>query len=102
MNNKPSCVHVIVDPLYGARLRNLPTDEPAWVVDTETNHPIIEAIWKARTSANHLEGLTSFKCDPEGNPESWFLNELQTIDLHHGKYSHEPPYSVLNVIGIAC
>ena len=29
------------------------------------------------------------------------INELDTIDLHHGTYSANPPYTVLDVIGTA-
>jgi len=27
------------------------------------------------------------------------LNEMNTIDLHHGSYSSDPPYTVLEVLG---
>lgn len=102
MNNKPYRVHVILDPSYGTRLHNLPPGEPAWVIDSELNHPIVQEIWNSQKTTNHLEGLTAFKYNKNGNPESWLLDELQTIDLHHGEQTHKPPYSVINVIGTVC
>lgn len=94
-------VHVVIDPVYGERLRELPVDEAVWVVDTEANRPVIERLWKERASPGHLEGITSFKHSSQNSPEDWFVEELSSIDLHHGQFSHDPPYSVLNVIGVA-
>lgn len=91
-----------LDPSYGIRLHNLPPGEPVWVIDSEVNNPIIQKIWKSQNTTTHLEGLTSFKYDKNGNPESWLLDELQNIDLHHGEHSHKPPYSVINVVGTVC
>jgi len=102
INEKPYHVYVVVDPHYGEKLRNLPADDPIWVIDSEANHIVIQALWNERQGSSHLHGITSFKYDPKGNPEDWFINELDTIDLHHGEYSHTPPYSILEVIGVAC
>jgi len=100
MDEKPYRVYVVVDPHYGERLRDLPMDEPIWVVDSIKNHPIIQALWSEHNQSNYLEGITSFTVDTNGNPEDWFLTELSNIDLHHGEYSHVPPYTILEVIGI--
>lgn len=45
-------------------------------------------------------GITSFKFNPHGTPEDWLVSHLSIIDLHHGELSHDPPYSILNVIGV--
>jgi hypothetical protein len=100
MNSKPYRVHVVVDPLYGEKLRDLPADEPMWVVDTETNRPVIERLRKERCASSNLEGITSFKCGPQVSLEICFTDELPAVDLHHGEFSHNPPYSILNVIGV--
>ena len=46
-----------------------------------------------------LTGITAFNFDPDALPENSFLNYLGTIDLHHGPYSSETPYTALEVIG---
>jgi hypothetical protein len=46
-----------------------------------------------------LEGVTIFKTRDDSSPEDTLIQELQTIDLHHGVYSANPPYTVLEVIG---
>ena len=99
MKEKPYRVYVVVDPHFGERLRDLPADEPIWVIDSEENHSVIHALWNERNQSSHLDGITLFKYDPKGNPEDWFITELATIDLHHGEFSHDPPYTVLKVIG---
>jgi hypothetical protein len=101
MNEKPYLVYVVVDPHYGERLRNLRANDPIWVIDSETNHIVIQTLWNERQGSSLQDGITSFKYDPKENREDWFVNELATIDLHHGEFSHNPPYSVLEVIGIA-
>ncbi len=102
MNSKLYRVHVVVDPLYGEKLGRFPSDEPIWIVDTEVNRPVVERLRRERKICNNLEGITSFKTSTDKSREDIFLEELATIDLHHGEYSHDPPYSVLNVIGAAC
>ena len=99
MNKRPYRVYVVVDPHYGERLRDLPADEPTWVIDSEENHSVIQALWNERSQSSHRDGITSFKYDPKDNPEDWFITELDTIDLHHGEFSHDRPYIVLEVIG---
>ena len=97
---KPYRVHVVVDPHYGERIRDLPVGEPAWVVDSIDNKPIIRTIWQQRKTTEKIEGITSFVVDGNATPEDWLISELYTIDLHHGELSHNPAYSVLNVVGI--
>lgn len=99
MNAKPYRVTVVVDLQYGKRLRDLPAGEPVWVVDSAQNHSEIEAIWRER-QISHLDGLTSFTFDAHALPEDWLISQFSAIDLHHGKFSHTPPWSVLNVIGV--
>jgi hypothetical protein len=100
INKKPYRVYVVVDPHYRERLRDLPADEPIWVIDSAENHPVIQTLWNERKGSINVDGITSFKYDPKANPEEWFVTELATIDLHHGEISHNPPYSVLEIIGV--
>lgn len=99
MDHKPYRVHVVVDPVFGERLREIPFGEPVWIVDTEVNRPAYQALGPERNPGNYLEGLSSFKVDVKSVPEDWLVGEIETIDLHHGEMSHDPPWSVINVIG---
>ncbi len=100
MKKKAYRVHIIVDPDFGNRIREIPAGDPVWIVDTPQNRLAFEAVRRERPDTNHLIGLTSFKVDPTGLPEDWLISELHTIDLHHGDMSHDPPWSMVNVIGV--
>ena len=92
-------VHV-VDPHYGEQIRDLPAGEPVWTVDSPDNHPVIARIWKDCPDRDHLTGITSFKFNADTAPADWLISELSTIAWHHDEESHDPPYSILNVIGV--
>jgi hypothetical protein len=92
-------VHLIVVSDYGERLRQLPTDEDAWVVDTPGNHAVIQRIW-ADSPHRGSVGITSFKVAPNASAEDWALDVLGTIDMHHGQDSEPPLYSALRVVGV--
>src|SRR5205085_4396931 len=57
-----------------------------------------QRLWKERPGQSSLTGITIFKSSAV-TAEEILLNELGTIDLHHGEHSASPPYSVLEVIG---
>jgi hypothetical protein len=98
---KGSCkVYVVVDPAFREQLRDLPPNVPVWVVDTPENASIVRGLWKERHSPNHLTGITTFCVEPEDSPEDNLIDELDTIDLHHGLHSSNPPYSKIEVIGV--
>jgi len=99
VNERPYRVHVVVDSGYRERTRDLPADEPVWIVDSPDNHPLICSIREERPPSNPSAGITSFTFSPDIGPEDRFIRELPAIDLHHGECSHKPPYSILNVIG---
>ena len=65
------------------------------------NGLVSEVVARERDPDDYDTGYTTFKVDPQGHPEDWLVSELETIDLHHGEMSHDPPYSVLNVIGVS-
>ena len=98
---KPYRVFVVVDREYGQRLTDQTQAGPIWVVDTPANREVAQEIWDAEPNRSHLQGITTFKFPEDDSPEDILVNELDTIDLHHGKYSANPPYTVLEVIGTA-
>ncbi|GMV92129.1 MAG: hypothetical protein KJ060_02805 [Candidatus Hydrogenedentes bacterium] len=92
-------VHVVLDDSYGERLRALPSGEPVWIIGSAVNRAACEALWKERRPESHLDGYTAFNYDESATPEERFLSILGEVDLHHGEVSHDPPYSILRVVG---
>jgi hypothetical protein len=96
---EPYRVFVVVDREYGERLGKLAQTGPVWIVDTPTNRTVAQQIRAANPSRSHLDGVTTFKFGETSSSEDILINELDAIDLHHGVYSANPPYTVLEVIG---
>jgi hypothetical protein len=96
---QPYRVFVVVDRDYGQHLTELAKAGPVWIADTPVNRPVAQEIWAAHPNRSHLEGVTTFKVSEGTSSEDMLINELDTIDLHHGTYSANTPYTVLDVIG---
>ena len=94
-------VSIVLDREYGQRLVELAEKGPVWIVDTPENRTVAQEIWASHPNRSHLEGVTTFKVSDGTSSEDMLINELDTIDLHHGAYSANPPYTVLDVIGTA-
>jgi hypothetical protein len=91
-------VFVVLDREYGKRLSEPAAKGPVWIVDSPVNRAEAEQLWSARPTYTHLDAVTTFKSDCS-SPEETLINELDTIDEHHGNYSADPPYTILEVIG---
>ena len=92
-------VYVVVDRAFGERLDMLEKGVPVWIVDTPTNKTAAQRVWQRLPDANHLTGVTTFSDSGSATSAELLLAEIDTIDLHHGTYSADPPYTVLEVIG---
>ena len=88
---KPYRVFVVADREYGQGLTGLTQVGPVWSVDTPANRAVAGQIWDAERPPIHLQGITTFKCPEDGSPEDILINELDTIDRHHGQYSTDLP-----------
>jgi hypothetical protein len=97
----PYRVILVVDRAFGTRVRELPEGTPAWIVDSPANHPAIVARWEEKKEKNHLVGLTSFRDSPQLSPADLAASMIEEIEMHHGVYSHEPPFSRLTVINVS-
>jgi len=95
----PYKVCVVVDRSFGERLAELPRGVPVWIVDTPSNKAVAQRLWKERPNESHLTGITTFNDMESSSPEELLIAELDSIDLHHGAYSADPPYALLEVIG---
>ncbi|MGA2206779.1 MAG: hypothetical protein ABSG10_08610 [Terracidiphilus sp.] len=69
-----------------------------WVVDSPTNRNSAQKAWAELPERNHLDGVTVFK-SAASDPAQMLIDEMGTIDMHHGVYSAEPAYTVIRVIG---
>ena len=96
----PYKVHVVVDRDFGERLAELEPNVPVWIVDTPSNKTVAQRLWNERNQKNHLTGITTFRDSVSSSPEDLLVSELDTIDLHHGCYSSDPPYTILEVLGV--
>jgi hypothetical protein len=95
----PYRVFVVLDREFGEQLSQLAEKSPVWIVDTPKNRVVAQSIWSADASRSHLVGVTTFKVRDDSSPEDALIHELETIDLHHGVCSANPPYTVVEVIG---
>lgn len=91
-------VIVIVDPKFGERLAHLPDGVPIWIVKSADNIPVAHRLWKDRPDASYLTGITTFG-DAVDSPEENLISNLATIDLHHGVWSAQSPFSEIEVFG---
>jgi len=92
-------VALVVDPVFGERLFSIAARMPVWVADTPKNRTAAEQHWASHPGQAHTEGVTTFKVDPDARPEDWCAGVLSAVNLHHGRWSHAPPYGVLEVFG---
>ena len=95
----PYKVYIVVEREFGEQLAKLPPDAPIWIVNTHPNRAVAERLWKERNQEDHLTGITTFNDLKTSSAEDLLISELDTIDLHHGSHSANPPYTILEVIG---
>ena len=92
-------VGLVFDPAYGSRLEALVRSMPVWVVDSPINRSVVEKLWQQRDDEGSETDVTTFEVKVDMSPDDLCLSILETIDLHHGEYSADPPYDALEVIG---
>ncbi len=91
-------IYVVLDPNFGERLRTL-KGHAVWITLSPRNEPTIRSVWKENPQADQFNGVTSFAFYEDLSSERQLLEEIDTIDLHHGPYSTKSPYTLLEVIG---
>ena len=95
-----SCsVSIVLDRSYGKLLRDLLNAGPVWAVDSPANRDCAEQLWAKFPARDHLDGVTVFKAAEDRSPEQILIDEIATIDLHHGVHSANPPYTAIRVVG---
>ena len=91
-------VAVVVDPDYAARVIELSRGCHVWIVRSEANDVVVGSIRQDDGGYSLEAGVTDFIGDE--TPEASFLSILSAVEEHHGEYSHDPPLSVIEVIGM--
>jgi hypothetical protein len=99
MTAVPYKVCVIVDRKFGERLAEIESGVPVWIVDTPANKPVAQRLWKEHPHESHLTGITTFNDWDPFSPEDLLIGEFDIIDLHHGSYSADTPYTIFEVFG---
>ena len=97
--SEPYTVAVVVDPEFGHRLSSIAGEMPVWIADTPTNRPAVEHIWASDRSGPGAEGVTIFKVSSGESPDQSCARILGDVDLHHGQFSHDPPFGAVEVFG---
>lgn len=92
-------VCVVVDRNFGERLAAIPRGTPVWIVDTPSNRPVAHRLSKERPDETNLTGITTFDDMESSSAEELLIAELDSINMHHGGYSADPPYTVLEILG---
>ena len=99
MSSDPYSVSIVLDREFGPRLRELLKIGPVWAVDTPANRETAQVLWKENPSRNHLDGITVFKAASDRSLSQMLIDEMETIDMHHGVYSADPAYTIIRVVG---
>jgi hypothetical protein len=99
MSLVPYSVSVVLDREFGPRLRGLLDTGPVWAVDSPANRDSAHKLWLEFPARDHLDGVTVFKAGADSSPGQMLIDEMETIDMHHGVYSADPAYTVFRVIG---
>lgn len=98
-------VTVVLDRNFGDRLVALARRRHVWIVESDENVPWARRVWdEPRDEAGAdpgAAGATSFTMFPDETPEAAFIRILETVDDHHGELAHNPPWSSIEVCGVA-
>src|SRR5439155_16767933 len=84
-------VAIVVDPTFGDKLVGLAARLHVWITDTAENKAAAHVVRRESGGVHSLErGVTTFSVGPTDRPDEIVASVLETIDLHHGEYSHSP------------
>jgi hypothetical protein len=89
----------VLDRNYGAALSRVPMDGHVWLIESPANREAAASYRALQPESNVEIGVTTFKAGDEDTGSEACLKILETIDLHHGEYSSDPPYAVLEIVG---
>jgi len=70
-----------------------------WLVDTPANRARAETYWRSHPEPSIDRGITTFTVRERAEPDQIVLEALGPLDLHHGEYSHNPPWDLVEIYG---
>jgi hypothetical protein len=70
-----------------------------WACDSPENRLVANRAWASAQRVSLEHGITLFKYSESDSSDQVCLDILETVDLHHGEYSHAPPWSEVEVYG---
>ena len=93
-NGDAETVGFVVDPQFGARLREIATRGHVWIIDSQRNRPVVEAMWSTLPK-DATSPVTIFDAVPTESPSDTVVRMVDTVDLHH------PQCTCLEFYGVA-
>jgi hypothetical protein len=93
-------VAIVLDPQFAEKLGDLAASMPVWVVDTPENRRIAELLWAQSSRDSIARDVTTAKADSTEATPFLLSRLLSLVDLHHGEFSHDPPWTLLHVYGV--
>jgi hypothetical protein len=95
----PHRVAIVADRHFASELEALSRVMHVWVCASPSNKEAAQRIWASATGHDLESGVTTFDVRPTASPEEIVIDLLPTVDEHHGEYSHNPPWSILEIHG---
>jgi hypothetical protein len=93
-------VAIVVRGDLAPELEALVRHRHVWAVRTPETEEVARRVW-SEPETQHTDpltaGLTLFNAG--ATAEMSLLSILDTVELHHGQYSHDPPLGVIEVLG---
>lgn len=95
-------VGIVVDRNFGDQLLEIARRIHVWVCDTPGNWPVVERLSQMQQPGEWNEwGATIFRVGDDESPEDMVIHILSAVNQHHNQYSHDPPWSQIEVYGVA-
>jgi hypothetical protein len=91
-------VAVVVDSAYGGRVGPLADRCHTWVARSRANDAAVAAYRGEHPRFSPDSGITDFGSG--ATPEESLVDILPVVEEHHGSYGHDPPLSVIEVVGV--
>jgi hypothetical protein len=87
-------VAIVVLPDCGDALTPLARRLHVWLAATPANRATADTYRRTHPQSSLEHGVTTFSVAPADSAEDRVLHVLGDVDLHHGAYSHTPPWPI--------
>jgi hypothetical protein len=92
-------VAIVVDPGFGSRLKALAETQHVWAVKSAANDRAAAELREGDDDFSFEKGVTMFAPSVGDSPVQWCADIIGTVEEHHGRHSHVPPVTVLDIYG---